>query len=64
MHKLRRNFESERKANRNNFYNSIIRNDLNSDAMSDKYTSNIPDNVTEVKPRWNKNMIGKFEVSL
>ena len=51
MHRLRRNFESERKANRNNFYKSIVRNEHSAETMIDKFSKKRQDNNTEIKPR-------------
>jgi len=54
---MRSNFESERKAHRNNLYNSIIRNERSAHATIQK-----PKEGNEsVKPRWNKSLIGKLE---
>ena len=59
---MRHKFESERKAHRNNLYNSIIRNDrsANMDFATEQRAHS--DAVALMNPRWNKSLIKKQEV--
>lgn len=61
MHKLRRQFESERKAHRNNFYKSIIYNEGTVDNAFDTYDQKGFGHNATINPKWGKNLMPKFE---
>ena len=61
IHKLRRQFESERKANRNNFYKSIIYNSGSADKTLESYNRNSFENNSLINPKWGKSLMPKFE---
>lgn len=61
VQRLRSNFESERKAHRNQFYNSIIRNDRSAEAMLQNIGRAHSDTKDLIKPKWNKNLVSNCE---
>jgi len=58
VHKLRSKFESERKAHRNNIYNSIIRKERSVHATM----TSVKNHDSTLKPRWNKSLMGNMDV--
>ena len=57
IHRMRSNFESERKAHRKQFYDSIIRNERSAETMVNKAARTKIDNLAIMNPRWNKSLV-------
>lgn len=57
---MRRDFESERKAQRKNFYRSIISDRGSPDPLLDLPQRMNSDNIAEINPKWNRNLVSKF----
>ena len=62
IHRKRKNFESERKAHRSNFYKSIIRNERSADAMIDSVSRKRNDQNNLINPKWNKNLVQHVDI--
>lgn len=62
VHRMRSDFESERKMHRRQFYDSIIRNERSAETMVDLTKRTQSDTKVLVNPRWHKSLVRNFDV--
>ena len=62
IHRLRKNFESERKAHRSNIFKNIFNHEKPTEATVGKTILHRNNHGIEIHPKWGKNIIQKYEI--